>query len=78
METDLRKRKILRQGFPMTYVTSEPYIGHLGLNGVGDSKGLMESIFRDKSIRWICNAKVTKVEQGVMHVTEHDEDGVFR
>lgn len=74
METDLRKRKI-RDKVPMTYVTSEPYIGHLGLNGVGDSKGLMESIFRDKSIRWICNAKVTKVEQGVMHVTEHDEDG---
>ena len=74
METDLRKRKI-RDKVPMTYVTSEPYIGHLGLNGVGDSKGLMESIFRDKSIRWICNAKVTKVEQGLMHVTEHDDEG---
>lgn len=74
METDLRRRKI-RDRVPMTYVTSEPYIGHLGLNGVGDSKSLMESIFRDKAIRWICNAKVTKVEQGQMHVTEHDEDG---
>ncbi|MFT3857223.1 MAG: FAD-dependent oxidoreductase [Aquabacterium sp.] len=74
METDLRRRKI-RDRVPMTFVTSEPYIGHLGLNGVGDSKGLMESIFRDKAIRWICNAKVTKVEAGLMHVTEHDEDG---
>lgn len=74
METDLRRRKI-RDKVPMTYVTSEPYIGHLGLNGVGDSKSLMESIFRDKAIRWICNAKVTKVEQGQMYVTEHDEDG---
>lgn len=59
-------------GLPMTF---EPYIGHLGLNGVGDSKSMMESIFRDKSVRWICNAKVTKVEAGLMHVTEHDEDG---
>lgn len=74
METDLRRRKI-RDKVPMTYVTSEPYIGHLGLNGVGDSKSLMESIFRDKAIRWICNAKVTKVEQGQMYITEHDEDG---
>jgi sulfide:quinone oxidoreductase len=74
METDLRRRK-LRDQVPMTFVTSEPYIGHLGLNGVGDSKGLMESIFRDKSIRWICNAKVTKVEAGQMHVTEHDDEG---
>ena len=74
METDLRRRKI-RDKVPMTYVTSEPYIGHLGLNGVGDSKSLMESIFRDKAVRWICNAKVTKVEAGQMFVTEHDEDG---
>ena len=74
METDLRRRKI-RDRVPMTFVTSEPYIGHLGLGGVGDSKGMMESILRDKSVRWICNAKVTKVEAGTMHVTEHDEDG---
>jgi sulfide:quinone oxidoreductase len=55
METDLRRRKI-RDRVPMTFVTSEPYIGHLGLSGVGDSKGLMESM-RDKHIKWICNAK---------------------
>ncbi|MDQ5960050.1 MAG: sulfide:quinone oxidoreductase [Pseudomonadota bacterium] len=74
METDLRRRKI-RDQVPMTFVTSEPYIGHLGLGGVGDSKGLMESIFRDKHIKWICNAKVARVEAGKMFVVEHDEDG---
>ena len=74
METDLRRRKI-RDRVPMTFVTSEPYIGHLGLGGVGDSKGMMESILREKHIKWICNAKVTKVEDGKMFVTEHDEDG---
>lgn len=74
METDLRRRKI-RDQVPMTFVTSEPYIGHLGLGGVGDSKGLMESTFRDKTIKWICNAKVNRVEAGKMFVTEHDEDG---
>ena len=41
IDADLRKRK-LRDRVPMTYVTSEPYIGHMGLGGVGDSKGLME------------------------------------
>ncbi|MBN9421277.1 MAG: pyridine nucleotide-disulfide oxidoreductase [Candidatus Accumulibacter sp. 66-26] len=74
METDLRRRK-LRDRVPMTFVTPEPYIGHLGLGGVGDSKGLMESIFRDKHVRWICNARVSRVEAGKMFVTEHDEDG---
>jgi len=74
METDLRRRRI-RDKVPMTFVTAEPYIGHLGLGGVGDSKGMLESAMRDKHIKWITNAKVTKVEAGQMHVTEHDEEG---
>jgi sulfide:quinone oxidoreductase len=74
METDLRKRKI-RDKVPMTFVTAEPYIGHLGLGGVGDSKGMLESSMRDRHIKWICNAKVTKVEAGKMFVTEHNADG---
>ena len=74
METDLRRRKI-RDKVPMTFVTAEPYIGHLGLGGVGDSKSMLESALRDKHVKWICNAKVTKVEAGKMFVTEHDEDG---
>jgi len=74
METDLRRRK-LRDKVPITFVTAEPYIGHLGLGGVGDSKGMIESAFRDKHVKWICNAKVTKVEAGKMFVTEVNEDG---
>ena len=74
MDTDLRKRKI-RDKVPMTYVTAEPYIGHLGLGGVGDSKGLLESAMRDRHIKWITNAKVTSIEAGKMHVTEYDEMG---
>ena len=35
LDADLRKRK-LRDRVPMTYVTSEPYVGHMGLGGVGD------------------------------------------
>jgi sulfide:quinone oxidoreductase len=74
MDTDLKRRKI-RDRVPMTFVTSEPYIGHLGLGGVGDTKGLLEAEFRDRSIKWICNAKVDRVENGKMHVTEFNEDG---
>jgi sulfide:quinone oxidoreductase len=71
---DLRKRK-LRKKVPITYVTSEPYIGHLGLGGVGDSKGMLESEYRNNDIKWITNAKVTKVEAGKMFVTELDMNG---
>ncbi len=74
MDTDLRRRKI-RDRVPMTFVTAEPYIGHLGLGGVGDSKTLLESALRERHIKWICNAKVTRVDADKVHVTEHDENG---
>lgn len=74
MDTDLRRRKI-RDQVPMTYVTPEPYIGHLGLGGVGDSKGMMESALRARHIRWICNAKTTRIENGQMWVIEHNDLG---
>ena len=59
----------------MTFVTSEPYVGHLGLDGVGDTKGLLESEMRDHHIKWITCAKVSKVEDGKMTVDEIGEDG---
>ena len=71
---DLQKRK-LRHKVPITFVTSEPYIGHLGLGGVGDSKSMLESELRNHDVKWICNAKVTKVEAGRMFVTELDDMG---
>ncbi|RTZ59027.1 MAG: NAD(P)/FAD-dependent oxidoreductase [Gammaproteobacteria bacterium] len=74
MDTDLRRRKI-RDRVPMTFVTSEPYIGHLGLGGVGNSKGLLEAEMRDRHINWICNARITKVEEGKMYVEELDRQG---
>lgn len=74
VDADLRKRKI-RDKFPMTYVTSEPYIGHLGLGGVGDSKSMLESELRNHHIKWITNAKTTKVEQGKLFTDELNDAG---
>ncbi len=74
LDTELRKRKI-RHKYPMTFVTSEPYIGHLGLGGVGDSKSMLESDLRHHDIKFISNAKTTKVEDGKMFVEELDANG---
>ena len=71
---DLQKRRI-RHKVPITFVTSEPYIGHLGLGGVGDSKSMLESELRGRDIKWITNAKVTRVEAARMFVTELDDQG---
>jgi len=77
LDTDLRRRRI-RDRVPMVYVTPEPYIGHMGLGGVGDSKGLMEAELRQRHITWITNAKITGVEDGVITVAEHAEDGTVK
>ncbi len=74
LDTDLRKRKI-RNKVPITFVTSEPYIGHLGLGGVGDSKSMLESEMRNRDMKWITNAKTTKVEPGKIFVTQIDDQG---
>ncbi|MGK0673043.1 MAG: FAD-dependent oxidoreductase [Halothiobacillaceae bacterium] len=74
LDTALRKKK-LRHKVPITFVTAEPYIGHLGLGGVGDSKGMLESELRMHDIKWICNARTTKVEVSKMHVEELDMQG---
>jgi sulfide:quinone oxidoreductase len=74
LDTALRRQRV-RDKVPMTFVTSEPYIGHLGLDGVGDTKGLLESEMRNRHIKWITNARVVKIEPGKMMVEEVNEDG---
>ncbi len=74
LDTELRRRRI-RDKVPMTFVTAEPYIGHLGLDGVGDTKSLLESELRNRHIKWVTNARVARVEAGMMHVEEIAEGG---
>jgi sulfide:quinone oxidoreductase len=74
LDTELRRRGI-RDKVPMTFVTAEPYIGHLGLGGVGDSKGMLESEMRQRHIKWHTNAKTNKIENGKMFVETVDKKG---
>ncbi|SMN01092.1 FAD-dependent pyridine nucleotide-disulphide oxidoreductase [uncultured Candidatus Thioglobus sp.] len=74
MDTDLKRRGI-RDNCPITFVTSEPYIGHLGLGGVGDSKGLLESEFRHRHIKWVTNAKTISITADTVTAEEVNSEG---
>jgi sulfide:quinone oxidoreductase len=74
LDTELRRRKI-RDQVPMTFVTAEPYVGHLGLDGVGDTKGLLESEMRNHHIKWMTSSRIKKVEDGKMFVEQVADDG---
>jgi sulfide:quinone oxidoreductase len=77
LETALRNARV-RDRVPMTFVTPEPYIGHLGLDGVGDTKGLIESAMRDRHIKWITNARTTRVDHEKLVVEEVNDDGSLK
>jgi sulfide:quinone oxidoreductase len=77
LDTALRKARV-RDQVPMTFVTPEPYIGHLGLDGVGDTKGLIESAMRNHHIKWITNVRTTKAEAGSITVEEVNDDGSLK
>ena len=70
------KRRGQRDKIPsFTFVTSEPYLGHLGIQGVGDSRGILTRGLEEEGIEAYTNCKVTKVEGHKMHVTQVDEQG---
>ncbi|WP_026380728.1 NAD(P)/FAD-dependent oxidoreductase [Afifella pfennigii] len=77
LDTALRRAK-KRDQVPITFVTPEPYIGHLGLDGVGDTKGLLESAMRERHIKWITNARTVKAEEDTLFVEEVNEDGTVK
>lgn len=74
LDTELRKHKI-RDKVPITFLTSEPYIGHLGLGGVSDSKGMLESMLRERTINFRSNVKIESFADGSANWTEVNEDG---
>ncbi|MCL2011730.1 MAG: FAD-dependent oxidoreductase [Cystobacterineae bacterium] len=74
LSNDLRKRK-LRKKVPMTFVTPEPYIGHMGIDGLANSNGLLQSRLREHDMKWITNAKLTRIEPGRMFVSEMNRHG---
>ncbi len=57
VENELRKRKI-RHKVPITFVTSEPYIGHFGIGGLKNSRRIMEDEFASRDIKLITNQAV--------------------
>ncbi len=49
---------------PVTFVTSEPYLGHFGLGGVGDSSKRVEGFLEHLGIEGIASASIKEVREG--------------
>lgn len=72
LDADLRKKR-LRKKVPMYFVTAEPYIGHMGLAGVGKSRRLMEDEFAEHAIKPIPNVSIKEVQPGKLLLEDGQE-----
>lgn len=59
----LRKAGLKKQ-VPVTYVTSEPFIGHFGVGGLPLGKALLGTLLKKERIDAITHASMTSVEDG--------------
>lgn len=76
LDADHRKKK-LRRKVPIYFVTPEPYVGHMGLAGVGKSRRPMEDELADHSIKPLVNVAIKEVQPGKL-VLEDGQEIPFR
>lgn len=62
-----------RSKTPLYFVTSEPYLSHFGLGGVGKSRRLMEDEFAEKDIKAFCNSVVEEITPGRIKLNDGTE-----
>ncbi len=63
----LRLRK-LRHRVPITFVTPEPFLGHLGMGGAGKIRQLLEGALEERDIGYHTSAAVRRISEGEVEV----------
>lgn len=63
IDAELRRRG-MRHKVPITYLTSEPYLGHMGVGGLGNSKRFFEDEFAIRDIKPVVNQAIEEVTPG--------------
>lgn len=69
MDAELRRRK-MRHKVPILYLTSEPYLGHMGVGGLGTSRRFMEDEFAKRDIKALVNQAIAEVTPGEIRLQE--------
>eukprot|EP00529_Nitzschia_sp_RCC80_P024849 CAMPEP_0113459114 /NCGR_PEP_ID=MMETSP0014_2-20120614/10280_1 /TAXON_ID=2857 /ORGANISM="Nitzschia sp." /LENGTH=536 /DNA_ID=CAMNT_0000350677 /DNA_START=258 /DNA_END=1868 /DNA_ORIENTATION=+ /assembly_acc=CAM_ASM_000159 len=69
--SELKKRggQALVDQCPMTFVTPEPYVGHLGLKGAGTSKEVLQRLLKKNKVTYYTNCKINHVASNGVSIT---------
>ncbi len=65
----LKKHKINKVA-PVTFVTAEPYVAHLGLGGFGMARQMCEYMFKQAHIKLECDAEFKEVTANQIELTD--------
>lgn len=60
----------IRDKAPVTFLTSEPFLGHFGIGGMGKGQQMVEWFFKKLGIKWITNAWIDKVTENEVHLSD--------
>jgi sulfide:quinone oxidoreductase len=64
------QQKGLRSQVPITFITSEPYAGHLGISGMNNSRWLMRKFMADREIELMENTAISHFAPDAVHLTD--------
>ncbi len=69
MDAELRRRR-MRHKVPILYLSSEPFLGHMGVGGLGDSKTFVEHEFAERDIKPLLSQAITEVAPGEIRLKD--------
>jgi sulfide:quinone oxidoreductase len=64
------RRKGLRNQVSITFVTPEPYVGHLGISGMANSAELVKKLLHEKEIKVVENAEINQIEAEKIYLAD--------
>jgi sulfide:quinone oxidoreductase len=67
------KKKGLRDRVPITFITSEPYAGHLGIGGMANSRWMMRKFMADREMELMENTAIAGFESTAVHLADGRE-----
>lgn len=64
LNLDIALRKAgVREEAQITFITPEPYLGHFGHDGLGNSRQIIESAFANQDITYLTEAQIARIEE---------------
>jgi sulfide:quinone oxidoreductase len=66
----LLRRRGLRHQVPMTILTPEPFLGHMGMGGAGTIRSLLEGALEERDIAYRTSAAITRITEHAVETAD--------